>query len=87
MRYKVKMTETIEYVIEGNNEQEVMDWMQDNTIREVRKINSSINVVYDEQIIEKTLFPSDITTDDFCEDIIDDDWDNRDTSWLEEEGN
>ena len=61
--------------------------MQANTIREVRELNNSINVIYDERIIEKTVFPADVTTDDYCEDIIDDDWDNRDTSRFEEGGN
>ena len=36
MRYKVRTTETLEFYIEGNNEQDVIEWMKCNTIREIR---------------------------------------------------
>lgn len=73
MRYKVKMSESIEFVIEGGSKEDVLDWLRGNTIREVRVINSSIRKKYNEEIVEKTVFPADVTIEDWCEDILDED--------------
>lgn len=73
MRYRVKMSESIEFVIEGGSKEDVLDWLRGNTIREVRVINSSIRKKYNEEIVEKTVFPADVTIEDWCEDILDED--------------
>lgn len=73
MRYKVKMSESIEFVIEGGSKEDVLDWLRGNTIKEVRVINSNIKKKYDEEIVEKTVFPADVTIEDWCEDILDED--------------
>jgi len=73
MRYRVKMSESIEFVIEGGSKEDVLDWLRGNTIKEVRVINSNIKKKYDEEIVEKTVFPADVTIEDWCEDILDED--------------
>lgn len=77
MRYKVKLTESLEFIIEGANEVKVRDWLRGNTIREVRAINHKLNPMYNEEILGKTVMPADVTTDDWCEDIIED-WEEGD---------
>lgn len=74
MRYKVKTTETLEFVIEGDNADDVLDWLSGNTIREIRHINHKLLQTYHSEIIEKTVMPADVSVDDYCEDIPDDDW-------------
>lgn len=69
MRYKVKMSESIEFVIDGGSKEDVLEWLRGNTIKEVRVINSSIKKQYDEHIIEKTVFPAEVSIEDYVDDI------------------
>lgn len=69
MRYKVKMSESIEFVIEGGSKEDVLEWLRGNTIKEVRVINSSINKQYDEHIVEKTVFPAEVSIEDYVDDV------------------
>ena len=48
MRYKVKTIETLEFVIEGNNEEDVKEWMKCNTIAEIRSKCPDLKIEYDE---------------------------------------
>ena len=83
MRYKVRTTETLEFVIEGDNADEVLDWLSGNTIREIRRINYKLATQYHHEIIEKTVMPADVSVDDYCEDIPDDDWNKVHSDALE----
>ena len=67
MRYKIKLTESIELVVEGKDEEEIEDFMRCTTIREIRKVNPDITVNYKNEIIEKTVMPKDIDLDDVDE--------------------
>lgn len=69
MRYRVKMHESIEFVIEGGSKEEVLDWLRGNTIKEVRVINSNIKKEYNEEIVEKTVFPAEISIEDYVDDL------------------
>lgn len=69
MRYKVKMSESIEFVIEGGSKEDVLEWLRGNTIKEVRVINSSIKKQYDEHIVEKTVFPAEMSIEDYVDDV------------------
>lgn len=69
MRYKVKMSESIEFVIEGGSKEDVLEWLRGNTIKEVRVINSSIKKQYDEHIVEKTVFPAEVSIEDYVDDV------------------
>ena len=73
MRYKVKMSESIEFVIEGGSKEDVLEWLRGNTIREVRVINSNIKKKYNEEIVEKTVFPADVSIEDYIEDFPEED--------------
>ena len=82
MRYRVKTTESLEFIIEGKDVDEVNEWLKCNTIREIRMANPKLNREFSQMIIEKTVMPADISTDICIEDIPDDDWNDRDTSWI-----
>lgn len=69
MRYKVKMSESIEFVIEGKNEEEVLEWLRSNTIKEVRVLGDNFSTQFNEKIISKTVMPADVTIEDYVEDI------------------
>ncbi len=69
MRYRVKMHESIEFVIEGGSKEDVLDWLRGNTIKEVRVINSNIKKEYNEEIVEKTVFPAEISIEDYVDDL------------------
>lgn len=69
MRYRVKMHESIEFVIEGGSKEDVLDWLRGNTIKEVRVINSNIKKEYNEEIVEKTVFPAEISIEDYVGDL------------------
>ena len=85
MRYRVKQIESVEFVIEGKNENEIKEWLSCNTIKEIRTINNQINPLYKSEIIEKTVYPADITVDDYCEDILDEmEWENRNANDINE---
>ena len=73
MRYKVKMSETVEFVIEGKSEEEVLEWLRCNTIKEVRIVAPELPLGHEELILEKTVMPADVSVEDFVEDIIEDD--------------
>lgn len=60
MRYKVKMSESLEFVVEGKSEEEIHDFMREHTIEEVRATNGDLKVNYDEEILEKTVMPAEI---------------------------
>ena len=60
MRYKVKMSESLEFVVEGKNENEINDFMREHTIEEVRATNGDLHINYTEEIIEKTVMPADV---------------------------
>lgn len=85
MRYRVKTVETLEFVIESNNADEVIEWLKCNTIREIRSANPNLSPEYDQMIIEKTVMPADLSTDICIEDIPDENWNKRDLSWLHED--
>ena len=88
MRYKVKQIEYSEFVIEGKDEEEIREWLRSNTIKEIQTINKNIVKHYSTEVIGKTVFPADITIDDFCEDIVDEmEWENRNINDIEESGN
>ena len=70
MRYKVRMSESIEFVIEGKNEDEVLEWLRTNTIKEVRVLGDNFSTQFEEKIISKTVMPADVTIEDFVEDFI-----------------
>lgn len=87
MRYKVKQIEYSEFVIEGKDEEEIREWLRSNTIKEIQTINKNIVKHYSTKVIGKTVFPADITIDDFCEDIVDEmEWKNRNINDIEESG-
>ena len=44
MRYRVKQIESVEFVIEGKNENEIKEWLSCNTIKEIRTINNQIQI-------------------------------------------
>lgn len=67
MRYKIRITESVELVVEGKNEAEIAEFMECTTIREIRKVNPDIPVHYKNEIIEKTVMPKDIDLDDVDE--------------------
>lgn len=67
MRYKIRITESVELVVEGKNEAEIVEFMECTTIREIRKVNPNIAVQYQNEIIEKTVMPKDIDLDDVDE--------------------
>ena len=67
MRYKIRITESVELVVEGKNEAEIVEFMECTTIREIRKVNPNITVQYQNEIIEKTVMPKDIDLDDVDE--------------------
>ena len=69
MRYKVKMSESIEFVIEGKNEEEVLEWLRSNSIKEVRILSDNFTTTFNEKIISKTVMPADVTVEDYVEDI------------------
>ena len=69
MRYKVKMSESIEFVIEGKSEDEVLEWLRSNTIKEVRILVDNFTTEFNEKIISKTVMPADVTIEDYIEDI------------------
>ena len=71
MRYKVRQTETIEYVLEAANEEEAYDFLLTYTNRELRAANHNIDTFFEEQIIEKTVMPADFHVDDDIEEILD----------------
>ena len=70
MRYKVKMSESIEFVIEGTSEEEVLEWLRCNNIKEVRILSDNFTTKFNEKIISKTVMPADVTIDDYVEDVI-----------------
>lgn len=70
MRYKVKQTETIEYVLEAANE-EAMEFLLTYTNRELRAANHNIDTIFEEEIVEKTVMPADFHVDDNIEEIYD----------------
>ena len=53
MRYKVKQTEIIEYVLEAANEEEAMEFLLTYTNRELRAANHNIDTIFEEEIVEK----------------------------------
>lgn len=69
MRYRVKMHESIEFVIEGGSKEDVLDWLRGNTIKEVRVINNNIKKEYNEEIVEKTVFPAEVSIEDYVDDV------------------
>ena len=69
MRYKVKMSESLEFVIEGKSEEEVLEWLRGNTIKEVRVLNKELPIQFTETILEKTVMPADVAIEDCIEDI------------------
>ena len=78
MRYKVKMSESIEFVIEGKSEEEVLEWLRCNSIKEVRILSDNFTTTFNEKIISKTVMPADVTIEDYVEDVIErwGKWDN-----------
>ena len=71
MRYKVRQTETVEYVIEAANEEEAREFLMTYTNRELRAANHNINTFFEEQIVEKTVMPADFHVDDDIAEIHD----------------
>ncbi|SFN92896.1 hypothetical protein SAMN05216351_1029 [Pseudobutyrivibrio sp. JW11] len=71
MRYKVRQTETVEYILEATNEEEAMDFLMTYTNRELRAANHNIDTIFKEEIIEKTVMPADFHVDDEIEEILD----------------
>jgi hypothetical protein len=63
------MHESIEFVIEGGSKEDVLDWLRGNTIKEVRVINSNIKKEYNEEIVEKTVFPAEVSIEDYVDDV------------------
>ena len=71
MRYKVRQTETVEYVLEAANEEEAREFLMTYTNKELRAANHNIDTFFEEQIIEKTVMPADFHVDDEIEEIHD----------------
>ncbi|SDH83541.1 hypothetical protein SAMN05421493_104155 [Pseudobutyrivibrio sp. 49] len=72
MRYKVTQTETVEYVLEAKNEEEVWEFMKCCTTRELRALKHDIKTQYSAAIVEKTVMPADFHYDDEIPEILDD---------------
>ena len=72
MRYIVTQTETIKYVLEADNEEQVHEFLKSNTTRELRALKHNIKTSYTDAIIEKTLLPADFHCDDDIPVIFDD---------------
>ena len=53
MKYQVKMTQELTFIIEGENEEKVMDFLCCNTIEEIKpKLKGYYTEDFDEQIIK-----------------------------------
>ena len=72
MRYKVTQAETIEYVIEAENEEQVYEFLRCHTTREIRALKRDVKTSYGEAIVEKTVMPADFHHDDDIPEIFDD---------------
>jgi hypothetical protein len=54
MKYQVKMIQKLIFIVEGNNEEEIQDFLCCNTIEEIRpKLKGYYTEDYDEQIIKQ----------------------------------
>ena len=53
MKYKVKMTHTVELVIEGKTADQVIDWMYCHTPNEAKALAKNCVEFYDEEIVSK----------------------------------
>lgn len=54
MKYKVKMTQELTFIIESENEEKIMDFLSCHTIEEVKpKLNGYYTEDFDEQIIKR----------------------------------
>ncbi|GEM_PF-5325413 len=72
MRYKIRQTETVEYVLDAPNEEDALEFTRTCTTRELRAIKKDITTIYEEATIEKTILPADFNYDDHIEEIHDD---------------
>ncbi len=73
MRYRVRQTETVEYILEAANEEEAWDFVNVYTTRELRAVKPDIKTIYSDAIVEKTVMPADFNANDEIE-MIPDDW-------------
>ena len=52
MKYKVRLTQTVEMFVEGKSEEAVMDWLYSTTPQEaVDLATNMVDVTYDEEIV------------------------------------
>lgn len=52
MKYKVRLTQTVEMFVEGKSEEAVMDWLYSTTPQEaVDLVTNMVDITYDEEII------------------------------------
>ena len=67
MRYKVKISESIEFVGEAKTENEVEEFLRSYTIKEIQNANEDITVIHSEKIISKTVMPADVNMNEITE--------------------
>ena len=67
MRYKVKMSESIEFVVEAKTEEEVEEFLRSYTIEEIQAANNDINIIRNEKIVSKTVMPADVDMNNIIE--------------------
>ncbi len=73
MRYRVRQIEIVEYVLEADSEDEVRDFMQSHTSRELRAVYPDLDTIYSDEILEKTVMPANFSYSDTIP-MIPDEW-------------
>ena len=51
MKYKVKMTHTVELFVEAKSEEEVLDWMYSRTPDQVKEMTPNCTEDYEDEIV------------------------------------
>ena len=73
MRYRVRQIEIVEYVLEADSEDEVRDFMQSHTSRELGAAYRDLDTIYSDEIVEKTVMPANFRYSDVIP-MIPDEW-------------
>ncbi len=64
MRYKVRQTEVVEFILEADTYAEAEEFLMCYTNRELRAIKPDIETMYSSEIVEKTVMPADFNSED-----------------------
>ncbi|SES65771.1 hypothetical protein SAMN02910413_0321 [Pseudobutyrivibrio sp. C4] len=73
MRYKIRQVEVVEYVLEADNVDEVNEFIQCHTSRELRAVYPDLDTIYSAEILEKTVMPANFRYSDNIP-MIPDEW-------------